>query len=382
MEDGNRDFQRYKINRRVLEDLAYRSMPGMYFYIVGTVVVLTVDGFYKRHVKFSIIFLVAMLLISVFRLGQFYFFNRLNRLNRKLSTRAFYISVCATAMIWGLSFAYYMAHPEETASNVIMVTSTVGLTAGAVVAFNPAWYIAVTYNILMLLPAVIVMNVLGINLPLVCLILLYALYMTIIASRGNREYWHALENEHLLWLKNEEIRKISRIDGLTGLYNRRYLDEIFNKGWKAAERSGTSISLIICDIDHFKRINDTYGHPAGDLFLKQIARLLGHIVKRETDFIARYGGEEFVVLMINVEKDDTRQIAEMIHSEVRKMRVTYENQEMAVTISLGVVVGVPGRGETTETFLKKADDALYQAKKAGRDRVVFYGEQDATRSTG
>lgn len=380
-ENGNKTFDRHRVASRVLEDLEKRSYPGMYFYILVTVIALGVNSFYKRHITFSAVFVTVMLAIAFFRLGQFYFFQRLNELNQKLNAGIFYISVCLTAMTWGLGFAYFMAYPEESASQTIMITITLGLTAGGVVAFMPAWKMAVMYNILMLMPAVVVMNIIGTNFPLICLILLYTLYMNIIASRGNREYWQALENEHLLWLKNEEIRKISRIDGLTGLYNRRYFDEIFHKNWKVAERNQSPIALIIGDIDHFKQINDTYGHPAGDLFLKHFARLLGDIVKRETDFIARYGGEEFVILMMNINKNDTLQIAEKIHEAVRQLQVPYEDKVMQVTASLGVTVGIPGRNESTQLFLKKADDALYQAKNAGRDRLIFNGGRHLTPSS-
>ncbi|MDY6824305.1 MAG: GGDEF domain-containing protein [Thermodesulfobacteriota bacterium] len=368
------EFQRYRITPRVLEDLEQRATPGMFFYIAVTLVVLGVNDFYLRHTVFSAIFFTAISVIAVFRIAQYYFIQRFYERHMQLKRRVLLASACATALTWGMGFAYFMVQPLATTSYVVVIASTVGLTAGGAIAFLPVWPLAVGYSVFTLLPGALTMGLLGIHLPIVVLLFVYMLYLAIITSRGNREYWGALENEHLLWLKNEEIRKLSRIDGLTGLYNRRYFEEIFNKSWKVAERNRTPIALMIGDIDHFKEINDTYGHPAGDLFLKEIARLLQDIVKRETDFIARYGGEEFVILMMNIGSEDTRQFAEKIHAEVSNMRVAYENQVMQVSLSLGVITGVPGREESTEGFLKKADDALYRAKKEGRNRVVFYGE--------
>ncbi|MFW6080977.1 MAG: GGDEF domain-containing protein [Desulfosalsimonas sp.] len=368
-------FKKYKINRRVLEDLEHRSTPGMYFYLVITALVLSVNGFYQRHFGFSVVFASAMTLIAIFRITQFYLFQSLYSLSRKFNFCAFFASVYATSIIWGAGFAYFMTHPEETPSQLVMLTATSGLTAGGVVAFIPAWRVSVLYNVFMLVPAALLMFALEINPTLAFLILLYALYMPIIASRGNREYWDALENEHLLKVKSDEIEKLSRTDGLTGLYNRRYFEEIFAQQWKSAARNSTPISLIIGDIDFFKHINDTYGHTAGDLFLQRAAELLRSIMKRETDFIARYGGEEFVILALNTGGRETRRLAEKIRRGIEKMSPAHEGMVLSTTISLGAATCIPQKHEKKEEFLKRTDEALYTAKNAGRNRVVFHGEK-------
>ncbi|MFP4445740.1 MAG: diguanylate cyclase, partial [Desulfosudaceae bacterium] len=286
------EFQRNKITRRVLEDLEHRSTPGMYFYLIITGLVLYLNEFYLRHTVFAVCFALAMTILALFRLTQFYLFQNIYRISKKFSFRAFFISVYATSLLWGTGFAYFMVHPEETPSQMIMLTATAGLTAGGSVAFFPAWYVSVLYVAFMLVPAVTLMFLMKINYLLAFLILLYALYLPIISFRGNREYWNALENEHLLKIKSEEIEKLSRTDGLTELYNRRYFEEIFTYQWKEAVRNAVPISLIIGDIDFFKQINDSHGHQAGDAFLQKTAALLRGIMKRQTDIIARYGGEE------------------------------------------------------------------------------------------
>ncbi|MFP4038982.1 MAG: GGDEF domain-containing protein [Desulfosudaceae bacterium] len=376
------DFKRYKINRRVLEDIEQRATPGMYFYLIITALILLFNQFYQRHLEFSVIFAVAMTLIAAFRLTQFYLFRHIYRLSKKFSYQAFFLSVYATALLWGTGAAYFMLHPEEAPSQMIMLTATAGLAAGGSVAFFPAWHVSVLYVLCMLGPVIISMFLLKTNMMLAFLIMLYAIYLPIISFRGNREYWNALENEHLLKVKSEEIEKLSRTDGLTGLYNRRYFDEMFTRQWKAAVRNAIPISLIIGDIDFFKQVNDTYGHPAGDEFLQEIAALLGSIMKRETDIIARYGGEEFLVLTLNSDARETREQAETIREKIEKMRLTYQNQSLQTTISLGAVSCVPGKNDTKESFLKKADDALYRAKEAGRNQVVFQKIESLSGSSG
>jgi diguanylate cyclase (GGDEF)-like protein len=267
-----------------------------------------------------------------------------------------------------------MIQPEELSAKIIMLASTVGLNSGGVVAFIPSWRTSALYSVVMLTPAAVAMLYLGIHLTLVVLIFLFIIYMTMIALRGNREYWDALENEHLLKLKTREIERISRVDILTGLYNRRYFDEVFNIQWKAAARGNTLITIIIADIDHFKIVNDTYGHLAGDAYLGKIAGVFSNTFQRDTDFIARYGGEEFVFLLQNREKEDTIELAEKIRAEIENMTLIHYSHKIQATLSLGISSCVPQPDDNREHLFKKADNALYRAKNNGRNQVVFYND--------
>ena len=370
-------FERHRLNRRVIDDLKNRSTIGMYFYLLVTIAVLSVDGFYKRHFIFSLVFLSAMLAIAGFRVVQFNLFDKFDRINRRLNFFAFFTSVYATALTWGAGFAYFMIQPEELTSKMIMLASTVGLDSGGVVAFMPSRRTSVFYNLIMLIPAALIMFLFQVNNTIVFLIFLFAAYMILVAFRGNREYWDALENEHLLKVKSQEIEKISRIDVLTGLYNRRYFDEIFNVQWKVAARSAIPLSVIICDIDHFKPINDTYGHLAGDAYLKKIAGVLMTIFQRDTDFIARYGGEEFVILLLNHENAEAYELAERVRLEIENMTLFYYEHQIKTTISLGISTCIPRLRENRDNLLEEADKALYQAKNSGRNQAVFYDAQKA-----
>lgn len=370
-------FKRHQINRRVIDDLKNRSTIGMYFYVMVSVAVLAVDGFYKRHAAFSVFFLTAMVLIAVFRISHYYLYDQFDQKNPRLNYIAFFASVYATSLTWGIGFAYFMVQPEDLSSKFIMLASTVGLNSGGVVAFIPSWRTSALYTVIMLMPAALAMSYFEVHSALVLLIVLFIVYMMMIAFRGNREYWDALENEHLLQLKTEEIERISRVDVLTGLYNRRYFDEIFNLQWKAAVRNNTRMTVIIADIDHFKPINDTHGHLAGDAYLKKLAGILSRVFRRETDFVARYGGEEFVFLLENIDKDTAIALAEEVRSETEHMTLTHYQHRIQTTVSMGISTCIPKVEDRKDHLFEKADKALYQAKNSGRNQVVFYGDGKA-----
>ncbi len=369
-------FKRHQINRRVIDDLKNRSTIGMYFYMAVTIGVLCVDGFYKRHVLFSTVFLILMLLIAVFRISHYYLFDKMDKKYSRLNYGAFFTSVYATSLTWGAGFAYFMVQPEELSSKIIMLASTVGLNSGGVVAFIPSWRTSALYTVIMLMPAAVMMFYLGVYVTLGFLIILFIIYMMMIAFRGNREYWDALENEHLLKLKSDEIERISRVDVLTGLYNRRYFDEIFNIEWKSAGRNNTLLIIIIADIDYFKPINDIYGHLAGDAYLKKISELFAATFKRQTDFVARYGGEEFVFLLNDIDKDAAIALAEEVRYKTENMTLSHYNHRIQATISMGISACIPQTDDQKDHLFEKADKALYQAKNRGRNRVVFYDDGD------
>lgn len=162
----------------------------------------------------------------------------------------------------------------------------------------------------------------------------------------------------------ETLHRISTMDGLTELANRRLFDETLALEWRRGGRTRKALSLLIVDIDHFKRYNDQHGHQAGDECLRAVARTLQGAVHRAADCVARYGGEEFVILLPETESEHARQIAELIRSRVDELR-------MCVTVSVGVATMVPDHDvDHSEHFVKKADEALYEAKRQGRNRVV------------
>jgi diguanylate cyclase (GGDEF)-like protein len=152
-------------------------------------------------------------------------------------------------------------------------------------------------------------------------------------------------------------------DALTGLGNRRAAD-------RALERdvgSATSLLVMVVDVDHFKKVNDTWGHPAGDAILKAVANAAVRVFRGRTDFVARYGGEELVALISELAHDDAMRAGERLREAVAAVRVPWAGEQLGVTISMGVATRE--RGEPSSAWLARADAALYRAKKLGRNRV-------------
>ena len=162
---------------------------------------------------------------------------------------------------------------------------------------------------------------------------------------------------------------LSIIDGLTGAFNRRYLEDILKKDFDKYLRYHYIFSIIMMDIDHFKKVNDTYGHQAGDECLKHLVNVVKNSI-RTSDIIARYGGEEFCVVCYEAEKDDAIYLAERIRNKIKNSEIKFQDKVIKFTVSFGVST-VNKTMRNHEDLIKKADNALYRAKNSGRDRVEF-----------
>jgi diguanylate cyclase (GGDEF)-like protein len=158
-------------------------------------------------------------------------------------------------------------------------------------------------------------------------------------------------------------------DGLTGAHNNRSFLDHLTKELAYARRHSTPLSLIILDVDHFKKVNDTWGHPAGDSVLTELSRVAIRAL-REEDVFARHGGEEFAVICRGTDAKGAAVVAERLRELIAKMRVSYAGREIAVTVSLGVACHTDVDAERPAQLIAEADEALYQAKREGRNRVV------------
>ena len=173
---------------------------------------------------------------------------------------------------------------------------------------------------------------------------------------------------------HEILKEINTIDSVTGIKNRHYFDTIFEQEWKRASREGYAISLMILDIDHFKSVNDTYGHLAGDECLHEVANTIGGVLRRPADILARYGGEEFVVVLPYIENENALYLAEQIRKRVDLQPMQADGNELHVTISIGVSSVTPTDQDDRKDLIAAADIALYEAKNTGRNKVCNAGQ--------
>jgi len=172
---------------------------------------------------------------------------------------------------------------------------------------------------------------------------------------------------------NDELKVASRIDGLTGLFNRRYWQERFEQAYKLAKRREKPSTALMLDIDHFKKVNDTYGHQAGDSVIQSLAHLIKRCV-RETDLAGRYGGEEFAVILTDSAVDNAVTVAERLRRLAEHSQVEHEGQIIKFNISVGLAEFSPLCDSPME-WLERADQALYQAKQTGRNKYCVWQEQ-------
>ncbi len=175
---------------------------------------------------------------------------------------------------------------------------------------------------------------------------------------------------------NSELERLTQIDGLTGVYNRRFFDQALEHEWQIAFRESESLALLMLDIDYFKLYNDTLGHQAGDHCLRIVAAVLQDSVHRTSDVVARYGGEEFALILPRTDLPGAIVIAERIQTLMARQAIPHPASEISpqVTVSIGIHSAIPRPGLPLRTWIKNADDALYQAKQRGRNRYVVLEE--------
>ena len=358
--------------QRVVADLKKRSRPGIFIYPLVLGIVLFSSGYIHHQPQFSIRFITILGTVCLFRLIHCLVAGLIPERFEILSFNLFLGEICLTALVWGIGNAKFMSLSQEPYLQELMVICTIGLCSGACSAYAPCLPLALAFNLLILGPGFFYLLFEEGNLALALLFLLFSFYTAMISVRSNSEYRTALDNESLLKQQAKELEKISNMDGLTGLYNRRYFETAFDVAWQDAVRHRSRLALVICDIDFFKQVNDEFGHLAGDEYLRTIAHHLAATFRRQNDIVARYGGEEFVVLLSGIGPGAARDMAEGFRTTMAETSLRFETHTIRTTVSLGVAETVPGAGLEKEALLAQADAMLYKAKASGRNRVVVY----------
>ena len=171
----------------------------------------------------------------------------------------------------------------------------------------------------------------------------------------------------------QELFTKANVDPLTGVYNRRYMESSFERIMSFLSRSDGLLSVLMLDIDFFKKYNDSYGHEAGDKCLASVAKALNDNIGRVNDIVVRYGGEEFAVILPNTDAEGARSFTERLLAHIRVLRIPHAGNSVApyVTVSVGVTTGVVEHSQTWDMFIKRADEALYMSKESGRDRYTY-----------
>ncbi len=174
---------------------------------------------------------------------------------------------------------------------------------------------------------------------------------------------------------NKQLKEMAFRDGLTGLYNHRYFKDLMAHELNRSERYKNSLSFMILDLDHFKKINDEFGHPVGDIVLKQVSKTIQNSI-RACDIAARYGGEEFIVVLPETKLEEAMVVAERLRKSVEDLTIASNNHSINVTISVGLTSYLVSKGKKKKSdIISEADSALYHAKKNGRNKISVYNNQ-------
>jgi diguanylate cyclase (GGDEF)-like protein len=184
---------------------------------------------------------------------------------------------------------------------------------------------------------------------------------------------HSDTIEALLYDRALSLAREVTIDGLTQISNRRAFDQRLEQEWQRSSREHMPLSLLLCDVDFFKRYNDRYGHPAGDDCLRAVAKTIETCTRRPADMVARYGGEEFAVILPNTLKEGATFIAEEVCHAIAALNIPHESSfvKKCVSVSVGISTTMPDRNVHARSLIESADKGLYLAKNQGRDRAVF-----------
>ncbi len=192
-------------------------------------------------------------------------------------------------------------------------------------------------------------------------------------TQFNRLLEHIQEQNEDLISKNQALSELSEKDALTGIANRRLLETKLQEGWRQCQRAKSPLSVLMIDVDYFKPFNDNYGHQAGDEVLRSLAQAMQQSLYRPNDFLARYGGEEFCAVLSETDSEAAVQVAERLRVVIEKLSIRSDVSACAkvITASIGVATCVPNAAEVDNGLVKRADEALYQAKSLGRNRVYM-----------
>ena len=190
-----------------------------------------------------------------------------------------------------------------------------------------------------------------------------------------REALTKLSEAHII------LKELNTIDAVTGIRNRQYFDDVLDQEWRRAKRQGYEVSMLMLDIDHFKKVNDTYGHLAGDECLAAVAKEVDESFNRPSDVVARYGGEEFVVVLPYISHENALELAESLRQTIEQNEYQADGHSLKITLSIGVATVDPSKDQEVEPreLIGLADGMLYEAKSSGRNRVCSYVTKAATR---
>lgn len=352
---------------QIHSDIADRSLPGTFIYMLVwfcIVYLVTRDTDNATFIGWIHSVSILMTLCAIFRVAMIVISK--SYLDKPTICRSILIlGLAVSSLSWGLMAACAFLDTPLAYKQDLIFLSTVGLCGGGAISFTASRLFTWLFLICMLTPIAFVELIMlaNTNLETIFIIVVYSIGLISATKIPNREYKSAL-------ISNLQLEEISNTDALTGVRNRRYFDMQLNEEVKRAQRCKYPLSLILMDIDYFKKINDEFGHPIGDQCLIAVAQRLSLSMNRISDTVARYGGEEFAIILPNMNAEKCVEFAEKIRADVAAKPFNLDDHNHDITASFGChTIENIEKSTSLDYLISKADKALYQAKENGRNRV-------------
>jgi diguanylate cyclase (GGDEF)-like protein len=351
-------------------DLTNRARGGIVIYLLAWLPIMLSNQVHVSSPEFFYFNTTVIVLVMLSRLAHYYIFIREFEISVSLAHDWLIYSILFGALHWGLMSCWVLLNSDHAALYAYIIVSGAVLGIAGTTALSISRRLRLWFPILIMLPSISVLFARAGTEDLIfaSMGILSLIYVHVTSKTASQDYWHAIKNHALAEQRASDMERLSVTDQLTQLKNRSYFEQRFGEEWKRGDRQNQSLSLLILDLDGFKRINDTHGHLFGDECLRRVARTLDSEIHRETDIVTRYGGEEFVLLMPDTEAQQAASVAEKLRRAIADIDIEHEGVPVRLTCSIGGATVLPHHGSNRDNLFKRADHALYTAKANGRNR--------------
>lgn len=368
--------QEIELNKRAIVEVASRTRAGFFAYPLVWILSMQGGQVFSDQRAYVLWHALGLGLVGAVRLA--WCTGLRSRLDRHFlaGQLVFRTLMLLHGLYWAGLLTVCMLAPEQAATRQFIVPVTVALVITGAMMMAIDDVLGLVFPVSMVGPPLIALLVVGDPTGKVYAfgavsLVLYGLAMS---RLFRRDYFRSERARFLLEDRARGLEELSMTDGLTQVRNRLFIERHLPLFWKEGRRQQQPLSIALVDLDHFKKINDHHGHGVGDECLRHAAQALQRELSRPSDVVGRYGGEEFLVLMPNTDEAGARQVADRLLASIRATVLRVEGRELSVTCSIGLCTVVPhGDDDGAQLLMRRADEALYEAKAQGRDRVVVSG---------
>ncbi len=369
-QEGTLDPTQLRLEQEA-QDTQQRMRLGGLFYVLGWIFIVAADG--PRGESAWIVGVTLLALALVRFVHPVPPDASASALRRWL--RWPWLLILSSCAVWGVATAWVLAEPDYDRARTIVLFGDVAFGTAAAHSFSMRRRFSTATVLLLVSPSIAVLAFLRGEMMLAWAMLVYLGYLGLAVERSHREWMQRFALDLQLRKQRDQYARLSRRDGLTGLSNRMHFDHALRESVAEAHKTARPLSLLMCDVDHFKTVNDRFGHAAGDACLIAFAQRLQREFATAETLVARVGGEEFAVLLRGIDLQEASGRAERFRASIDSKAIQTHDRLLPITISIGVASLTEAAAGDVERLYQAADTALYRAKSEGRNRVCVGGDE-------